>query len=203
MVKREIREISRSRDLKSIRKNIYISCEGDAEVNYLRGLKEHFKKKATIKISNSKGTAAKDVVKNLKIRFGSEYKKEDLKYCVFDSDENTQQDLDDAKKFANKISSKIIYSNPCFEIWLLWHFENDFSIQNSRENLKKRMEDIIKPKYWNDSNLYDFFREKLTNAQTNYLHRKKELEQDNIPFYSKESNPYTNFDELYDDLSKL
>lgn len=203
MVKREIREISRGRNLRSIKKNIYISCEGDAEENYLKGLKKCFSRKANIKISNSKRTAAKDVVKNLITRYKSEYQKGDLKYCIFDSDENSKQALDDAKKLADKIGAKIIYSNPCFEIWLLWHYEKDFSIQDSRENLKRKIEHLIKIEYWNSVNLYDIVNQKLNTAQMNYLQRKAELENYNIPFYSKESNPYTNFDELLNDLFTL
>lgn len=202
-MKREIREISRGRDLKSVKKNVYISCEGKAEKNYLNSLKKRFANKAKFNISQSNRTAAKDVVSNLKMRYGSEYKKNDLKYCIFDKDDNSKKDLEDAKKLADKIGAKIIYSNPCFEIWLLWHFESDFSIQDSRENLKKRVENLIKTDYCNAEDLFGILNENFNNAQTNYLHRKAEMERYDIPFYSIESNPYSNFDELYDDLVKL
>lgn len=37
----------------------------------------------------------------------------------------------------------------------------------------------------------------------NCCQRKEELIKDDIPAYSRESNPYSNFDKLYDDLVKL
>ena len=107
---------------------------------------------------------------------------------------------------AKKLNAQIIFSNPCFEIWLLWHFENDLSYQTSREKLKRKIEKLIKENYWqlkNEPTLYDFVKDKLTSAQTNCEHRKKVLEQENIDSYSRKSNPYTNIDDLITELIKL
>lgn len=49
-----IQETQRSRNLRVLKKNVYISCEGDTEEAYLLGLKKQFSSKANIKISNSK-----------------------------------------------------------------------------------------------------------------------------------------------------
>lgn len=206
MVRREIKEISRSTRTRNIKPNIYVSCEGETEEAYLKGLKREYIKVATIKISNSKKTAAKDVVKNLKKQFKSEYQKEDLKYCIFDCDENSDNALKDAQELAQKEGATIIFSNPCFEVWLLWHFENDLSYQHSREALKRRIEDLIKPNYWKfkeQPNLYDLVKDNLTTAQMNYSQRKNELNQDSIDEYSRASNPYSNFDILIADLINL
>ena len=104
------------------------------------------------------------------------------------------------------MNAHIIFSNPCFEIWLLWHFENDLSYQGSREKLKRKIEKLIEENYWqlkNEPTLYDFVKDKLTSAQTNCEHRKKVLEQENIAPYSKKSNPYTNIDDLISKLIEL
>lgn len=205
-MKKNVIETSRTRNLRPIKKIVYISCEGDAEEAYLIGLKNKFSQKATLKISNSKKTAAIDVVKNLKTKFKSEYSSKDLKFCVFDFDENTEEQLETAKKIAQYIGAKVIFSNPCFEIWLLWHFKNDFSIQDSREKLKNEIEKLIRPKYWSDKeypNLYDLIKDKCNNAQMNFLQRKEELQREEVNLYSSESNPYTNFDELLEELIKL
>ncbi len=112
----------------------------------------------------------------------------------------------EAKRLADKEGAKIIFSNPCFEIWLLWHYENNFSFQSSREKLKKQIEKLIKENYWNckkNPNLYDITKEKLSIAQMNYSQRKQEIIKDNIPTYSKDSNPYSDFDNLFEDLLSL
>ena len=206
MVKKQIKETQRSKNNQVIRPNIYISCEGDAEEAYLKGLKKEYKSIANIKINKSRDTDCKGIVRNLKTKFANEYSKEDLKYCIFDCDENSQKNLNDAHKMAKKLNAHIIFSNPCFEIWLLWHFENDLSYQGSREKLKRKIEKLIEENYWqlkNEPTLYDFVKDKLTSAQTNYEHRKKVLEQENIAPYSKKSNPYTNIDDLISKLIEL
>ena len=205
-MKNRIQETQRSRNLRVLKKNVYISCEGDTEEAYLLGLKKQFSSKANIKISNSKKTAAKDVVKNLITKYKAEYNKNDLKYCIFDCDENTDEDLINAKKLADKAGIKIIFSNPCFEIWLLWHYETTFSVQESREKLKKQIEKLTRANYWtckDSPNLYELTKENFLNAQMNCCQRKEELIKDDIPAYSRESNPYSIFDKLYDDLVKL
>lgn len=203
---RHIEEIRRGRNLRSIKKNVYISCEGKTEKAYLVGLKKQFSQKVNIKISYTNKTNAKDIVKNLKSKFKSEYEKDDLRYCIFDCDENSSQDLLVAKELATRENAKIIFSNPCFEIWLLWHFENNFSYQNSRDKLKKLIENYIRPAYWtlnNNPNLYEFIKEHLKTAQMNYYQRKEQLERENINWYSRESNPFSNLDDLYSDLAAL
>lgn len=205
-MKNRIQETRRGRNLRVLKKNVYISCEGDTEETYLLGLKKQFSKKANIKISNSRKTAAKDVVRNLITKYKTEYDKNDLKYCIFDCDENTEQDLILAKKQADKAGIKIIFSNPCFEIWLLWHYENKFSVQSSREKLKKQIEKFVKTNYWtckDNPNLYDLTKEKLANAQMNCCQRKEELLKEGVFTYSRASNPFSNFDDLYDDLVAL
>ena len=78
---RHIEEIRRGRNLRSIKKNVYISCEGKTEKAYLVGLKKQFSQKVNIKISYTNKTNAKDIVKNLKSKFKSEYEKDDFHDC--------------------------------------------------------------------------------------------------------------------------
>lgn len=205
-MRRIINETPRSRNLRTLKENVYISCEGDAEEAYLLGLKKKYEHKATIRINNSNKTAAIDVVKNLRKQFKNEYSNDDLKFCVFDFDENTQEQLNEAARLAEGMNAKIIFSNPCFEVWLLWHFRNDFSIQDSRENLKNKIENLIRPKYWTckqHPNLYDLLNDNYDNAKKNYLQRKRELEREDYTLYSHASNPYTNFDDLIKQLEEL
>ena len=204
MPKKQINEALRRRNLRPIKENIYISCEGDAEEAYLNGLKKRYSKFATIKISNSSPrTSALDVVKNLKKKYKNEYTRKDLKYCIFDCDDNSSEQLEQALQLANNEHAKIIFSNPCFEIWLLWHYENNLRFQSSREDLKRRIETYIRPEYWKfkeNPNLYDFVRDNTSEAVLNYEHRRLELAQDGLAEYSIESNPYTNFNDLLTQL---
>ncbi|WP_430783552.1 RloB family protein [Actinoplanes sp. G11-F43] len=57
-------------------------------------------------------------------------------WCVFDVDEHAT--IDAALIEAQAEGFKVGVSNPCFEIWLLWHFEDHFA-EISRKNLRNKL----------------------------------------------------------------
>jgi hypothetical protein len=57
-------------------------------------------------------------------------------WCVFDVD--THETLQAAVIEARRNSIRIAVSNPCFEIWLLWHFE-DHHAEVSADTLRRRL----------------------------------------------------------------
>ncbi|MDN3355874.1 RloB family protein [Actinomadura sp. DC4] len=69
-----------------------------------------------------------------RIKKGSEDSYEHV-WCVIDVDEHTT--LEKALMDAQEMSIEVALSNPCFELWLLWHFEDSFAhitgIQLSRK----------------------------------------------------------------------
>lgn len=60
----------------------------------------------------------------------------DAVWCVFDVDEHVN--LDDAVTAAKRFGFSVSVSNPCFEIWLLWHVE-DRTKRISRTELARKV----------------------------------------------------------------
>ncbi|EAI3764214.1 RloB domain-containing protein [Campylobacter coli] len=112
------------RDRKARRKEnevILIVCEGKkTEVDYLRQLKDYLKlNNVRIDIFSSKNPSPLKVVKFAKEK-SEEYFYNKI-YCVFDKD--THLDFNEAKQKCEQCNFEAIISNPCFEFWILLHFE--------------------------------------------------------------------------------
>lgn len=61
-------------------------------------------------------------------------------WCVVDVDDHTT--LNEALLLARRNGVNLIVSNPCFEIWLLWHYQ-DFTSQTNRFDLPKKLNSRI------------------------------------------------------------
>lgn len=118
----------RSRKL-DLRPTIRIYCEGTTEENYFNMLKQKYHQ-ANVSVNSRQPIKVKsmsrsgmpllhDVLADPKINT------QDKIYLVFDHDEHSQQELlkcfDQARK--SKYNITILFSNICFEVWLLMHFE--------------------------------------------------------------------------------
>lgn len=127
------RELHRARGTRQTAKRCLIVCEGSkTEPNYFNGLRRTLRC-STIQITVAKGLRGTDplsVVREAKERFLREREDPfDAVFCVFDRDSHatygsalTQiKDLRRSKK-----PFYAIYSNPCFEFWVLLHFELSF-----------------------------------------------------------------------------
>ncbi|MDD5007028.1 MAG: RloB family protein [Syntrophorhabdaceae bacterium] len=108
---------------------ILIVCEGEkTEPNYFRWLRDRFRlNRANIVIAHKKGGLdPKSLVEYAIVEYNND-KDFDQVYCVFDKDKHTtfQGALDKIRSILSQRRIKIyaIYSIPCFEFWLLLHFE--------------------------------------------------------------------------------
>lgn len=127
---RNTKELKRQKDRKSY-KRILIVCEGEkTEPNYFIGIRSYYRlHTANIEISGDKcGSDPKSIVKYAKQRFGEEKNignAFDEVYCVFDKDRHTnyQEAINELKNSRDKNIFHAITSVPCFEYWLLLHFE--------------------------------------------------------------------------------
>ncbi|MGJ0909500.1 RloB family protein [Clostridium botulinum] len=109
--------------------NYLIVTEGtETEVNYFENIKEKIESlfrnniivdKVSLQVEG-KGRSTMVLVKEvLKMRSLSNYSEV---WVVFDKDDN--EDFDEAITFAKKQGLNVAWSNECFELWLLLHFQN-------------------------------------------------------------------------------
>lgn len=97
-------------------------------------------------------------VKNI-IRFAvNECKKYDSDeifqtWCVFDRDKNTENNLKEALLTAYKNKIRVAVSNPCFEVWILMHYESSSSYIENGEVAKN----LVKNKISNFDSSKGFF----------------------------------------------
>ena len=114
---------------------VLIVCEGKkTEPNYFNEIRSNYRLSAThVEIVQcSIGTAPIQIVEDAKQRF-RESKKYDRVYCVFHRDDHKsfQDALNTARSLNNKMKNdegrlipfSAIPSIPCFELWLLIHFQ--------------------------------------------------------------------------------
>ncbi len=124
------RELKRKASRRSSYDKVLIVCEGEkTEPNYFNEIVHYYKlNSANVEIDGSCGSSPKSVLKRAEYLAKVELDKGDgydRIYCVFDKDTH-----DTFEETVDKISSKKqaglffhIISVPCFEYWLLLHFQ--------------------------------------------------------------------------------
>ncbi len=73
----------------------------------------------------------------------------DFAYCVFDIDQNTESNFQEARKLAASKGVILCPSNPCFEVWYLLHFSRlsaRLTASEALEQAKKRIPGYEKAK---------------------------------------------------------
>lgn len=130
---------------------IYIFTEGKTEEIYL---KHYENKKNGIEIIpvDPQHTDAVGIVKYAKEfmeRNNVEVELGDRCYCVFDSDPQSNPNINEAFDLIRGYSHKglcCIFSNPSFEIWYIIHFRKP-PYGKSASEVKKIVKDLVKDKY--------------------------------------------------------
>lgn len=128
-------------------KNILVFYEGESELNYINKLKQLLKiSKKKISIKLKKETIS---LKLINIAF-SELRKNDYDFvfiiCDREEDQNRIKTLNDCEKEfekKNKKNSKnvkILVSNLCFEVWLLFHFKKFYCKNFTMLQLKNELQ---------------------------------------------------------------
>lgn len=176
--------------------NIYISCEGKTEKTYFESLNSIYKN-VYIKAKYNKKTSAKDVVNNFATLFkNDDIDDNDLKFCAFDKDNNSDKQLEQATKLATRNNIRILFSNPCFEIWLYWHFENSRSPKTSSELKNYFLYKDNFQNYVSDSFLAKKLESKIQQAKTISQNVEITYKRDDINIYTNDGNPYNSIHTL-------
>jgi hypothetical protein len=114
------------------RDRILIVCEGEVtEPGYFRGLKHDLRAApVTIEINDRSGVPKTLVERAVELKKAAEarakrernaYLRYDQVWCVFDVD--AHPNLPEARQQAKAHGIRIALSNPCFELWILLHFQ--------------------------------------------------------------------------------
>ena len=114
----------------------------------------------------------------------------DLIFCVVDRDLNSNEDFDGARNLANESNRYIVLSNPCFEYWILSHFEHYFE-PIEHELLKRKLNKYLKNYKKNDPDIYNKTKEKIDNAIKNSKKTYKMYVTDELKIPIKEDYPVT------------
>lgn len=140
------------------------------------------------------------------------YEKDDQIWAVFDKDEFPDKDYNDAIELAQKNGIKVAYSNECFELWFLLHFE-DYSAGGTRWDYYRKLSDdkmlgkLVSNKY--DPNgkkkgvgkkIYETINKNYDVAKSRAEKLVKKLE--NNPRYS-DKKPFTNVYELVESIRNI
>ena len=123
-------DLARRKSKRAPYDRVLIVCEGSkTEPNYLQELIDHLElNSANIAIDGSSDSSPISVVRYAKRRYTEEKHYNDSfdrVFCVFDKDTHTtyQQALMEVVEFRRPKVFQAIQSVPCFEYWLLLHFE--------------------------------------------------------------------------------
>ena len=107
-------------------KTLWIFCEGETEKRYFQNFQViERKRQLRIKPKISEDKRADLLVEEaISFKLKKDFEEGDILVCLLDRDFNKKRDLESAKRKAEKENITLFFSNPCFEIWILAHYEN-------------------------------------------------------------------------------
>jgi len=177
----------------------YVFTNGITEQHYYNSFKRiHRLGNVTIKIKNT-STDPKSLISYSKRYFRHERmtkKDYDKAFISFDKDDFDQKYLEDIFNIADKENIGIIFSNECFEVWLLLHYKK-LSKQYSRLELFKELEDATGCSNWKDNKANCVLIERIA---SNFEKAKSNFSsiEENQPF----KNPYFSYNTFLEVFSK-
>lgn len=116
-----------------VRRHILIVCGGTrTERDYFEGLRKARPNPMVRLTVLSKGIAPEQLVRHAK-RLGDGH---DEIWCVVDTDEF---DIAKAARLADELGVRLAVSNPCFELWLLLHFDDHRGATRSYKELRPKL----------------------------------------------------------------
>lgn len=136
---------------------------------------------------------------NLKKRGTIDLDDLDKLWCVFDRDDNGQESIDKAIKTARKRGFEIAFSNPCFEMWLLWHFEETFAFREVSQSLLGELEPHLND-YGKTKNYFDRLKPHMDDAICRAKKARTMHLRDGKKEFTREFNPSSNVFEIIEGI---
>jgi len=204
---RKLKELERQKAKKSPYETILIVCEDSkSSPGYFRELIKHLRlNTANVMIKPSRGSAPISIV-DYSIELAKSNPYIDRVACVFDRDNHASYQQAINKLESNK-SKKPIYkavvSTPCFELWLLLHFNyttKGYSYTNKKSAADNLLNDLKKilPSYCKSH--CKWFNDLISKIDIAIKNAKQLQEHNNK---TKSKNPSTNIHELVEFLLQL
>lgn len=153
-------------ETRTLRDRFLIVCEGEkTEPNYFRAFPVN-KEVVEIDIEGTGTNTLSLVQKAVELKNRSSYRYNQV-WCVFDRDDFPLDNFNKAFSLANKNEIHIAYSNQCFELWYLLHFQyNETAIH--RAEYASKLTKAIGVKYQKNSNsMYELLYDKQSDAVRN------------------------------------
>lgn len=171
----------------------YIFCEGErTEPDYFRALRNSLAPKLNINIEFPYVGAVPHTIANHAVEFKksefrskrrvSSFNENDQVWAVFDRDQHPN--FDEAVRLCKKNNVPVGRSNPCFEVWLILHFE-DYGAQDNSQEVKKRFNKLLRDE--KISQKHDRYRELVKHVEDAERRATKQME-----FRCQEDNKYGN-----------
>lgn len=199
--------LRRQTKTRETRKRFLIICEGEkTEVNYFKAFT--VPKKIEVRVKGEGKNSLSLVNKAIKI-IDNVNKDDsfDQIWCVFDKDNCSKEQFNQAERLAKENNIKIAYSNEAFEIWFILHFQY-LDIATSRSEyltiLTKQMQKygLLNKKEKYKKNREDMY-EKLKPYQTTAITNAAKLiqDRDEAKKHPFDANPSTTVHELVQELN--
>jgi hypothetical protein len=203
--------MGRKRKNLDLPKRILILCEGESEEIYIKGLKKELYKQKRfqtieVELYQPKDYSPKGIVTEAKKRI-SEAKKDKYPFfsiwVVFDKDNhaNIPHAYDIAENSNPKID--IAFSNICFEIWILLHFEKTKKYFKNSYQIIKHLSEKHNLDYGKTMNIYEAVKDNTTTALTNSAWLLKQNSFDLETKKPYELDCYTDFSKLHKHLTDV
>jgi hypothetical protein len=127
MMARQFSDLRRRPAVRAPKARMVLVCEGqNTEPDYFRALKENLSKRSldiilvpAAGVPMTLAKAALEEARKLKNSVGTDG---DRVCAIFDRDEHPR--FEEAIAFCIRHRIMVGYTNPCFELWLIWHLEN-------------------------------------------------------------------------------
>jgi hypothetical protein len=140
--RRSMSALDRSGAKRALKPTITVYCEGEStEYHYLNDFQlDHRSHDRNVKIIR-KGSRIEEMVKEAIERLESVEKSKTAKdagdsvWCVFDDDERPK--IADQRMALEREGVQVAFSNPCFELWALYHFRPSVGVLKSKQAQKE------------------------------------------------------------------
>lgn len=145
------RSLRRKVNTRELRQRFLIVCEGQkTEPNYFQAFRVP-KDVRTVVIGVGANTISL-VERTMDLRQEDDY---DQVWCVFDKDDFTAAQFNEAIRLAKQNKIRVAYSNEAFELWYILHF-NYHQSATSRHRYGEKLSDLLGAKYEKNAlNMYE------------------------------------------------